>query len=216
MSLRDRRVQYETAGLDRDHLLDDPVAQWHQWYDDAADAGLPEPNAMSVSTVDDTGMPDARMVLVRDVTPAGIAFFGNYHSAKGRQLDVTPAAAAVFPWLALHRQVRVRGAVVRLPAAESDAYFALRPRDSQIGAWASPQSDPLHDRAELESLIHDVAERFTGSDVPRPPFWGGWRIEPIAWEFWQGRPNRLHDRFRYADPAHDPDGTHWTITRLAP
>jgi pyridoxamine 5'-phosphate oxidase len=212
VNLRDRRVQYETAGLDRDDLHADPVVQWHRWYDDAVEAGLAEPNAMSVSTVAGDGIPDARLVLVRDVTEAGLTFFGNYTSAKGRQLATSPAAAAVFPWIGLHRQVRVRGTVERVSPAESDEYFASRPRDSQLGAWASVQSTPLVDRAELEARVVDAAEHFADRPVPRPDFWGGWRIVPIAWEFWQGRPSRLHDRFRYSEPANGV----WEITRLSP
>lgn len=226
MSLRDRRVQYETAGLDRPDLADDPVAQWHHWYTDAVEAELPEPNAMSVSTIGEDGIPDARLVLVRDVRAEGLTFFGNYESAKGRQIDAAPVAAAVFPWIGLHRQVRVRGRVERVSVAESDDYFASRPRGSQIGAWASAQSRPLADRAELEAQVAEVAERFEGADVPRPEHWGGWRIVPVAWEFWQGRPSRLHDRFRYT-PAESgasevpvgaavPPTTTWTITRLSP
>lgn len=212
MNLRDRRVQYETAGLDRDDLHDDPVVQWHQWYDDAVEAGLAEPNAMSVSTVGLDGIPDARLVLVRDVTTAGLTFFGNYSSAKGQQLAASPVAAAVFPWIGLHRQVRVRGTVERVAAAESDDYFASRPRDSQLGAWASAQSTPLVDRGELETKVADAAQRFADQSVPRPDYWGGWRIVPVAWEFWQGRPSRLHDRFRYSEPT----DVAWQITRLSP
>lgn len=212
MNLRDRRVQYETAGLDRPDLHDDPVVQWHRWYDDAVEAGLAEPNAMSVSTFGVDGIPDARLVLVRDVTERGLTFFGNYTSAKGQQLEAAPVAAAVFPWIGLHRQVRVRGAVERVAAGESDDYFASRPRDSQLGAWASAQSTPLVDRAELEAKVVAASDRFAEQSVPRPEFWGGWRIVPVAWEFWQGRPSRLHDRFRYADCT---DGA-WQITRLSP
>lgn len=217
MSLRDRRVQYETAGLDRADLDDDPVVQWHRWYDDAAGAGLPEPNAMSVATVDADGLPDSRMVLVRDVDPAGLTFFGNYESAKGVQLAGRAVAAAVFPWIGLHRQVRVRGAVEVVSAAESDDYFASRPRESRLGAWASSQSRPLQDRAELEAALREVDARYDGVEVPRPPWWGGWRIVPVAWEFWQGRPSRLHDRFRYATPsAPGRAGCTWSIVRLNP
>lgn len=212
MNLRDRRVQYETAGLDRDDLHDDPVVQWHQWYDDAVEVGLAEPNAMNVSTIGLDGIPDARLVLVRDVTAVGLTFFGNYASAKGEQLAASPVAAAVFPWIGLHRQVRVRGTVERVSAAESDDYFASRPRDSQLGAWASAQSTPLVDRAELEAKVVAAAERFAEQPVPRPDVWGGWRIVPVAWEFWQGRPSRLHDRFRYSDRT----DAAWQITRLSP
>lgn len=212
MNVRDRRVQYETAGLDRDDLDDSPVQQWHQWYVDALDAGLPEPNAMAISTIADDGMPDSRIVLARGVDDEGITFFGNYESAKGRQLDANPLASAVFPWVGLHRQVRVRGTVEVLSRFESDAYFASRPRESQIGAWASPQSTVIADRDELEQLVAGFTAEFEGREVPRPSHWGGWLLIPESYEFWQGRPSRLHDRFRYRS---DDDGA-WIIERLAP
>lgn len=210
--VRERRVQYETTGLERSDLDSSPVQQWHQWYDAAVEADLPEPNAMVLSTIGIDGVPDSRVVLARGVDERGINFFGNYTSAKGRELDAFGAASVVFPWLALHRQVRVRGRVERLSSAESDDYFASRPRESQIGAWASPQSEPIADRAELDRRVAEVATRFP-NDVPRPDSWGGWRMVPHTWEFWQGRPSRLHDRFVYESSA---SGAAWTITRLAP
>ena len=212
MNLRDRRVQYETAGLDRHDLDESPIQQWHAWYVDALDAGLPEPNAMAIASVDDDGLPDSRIVLARGVDDEGITFFGNYESAKGRQLDANPLASAVFPWLGLHRQVRVRGTVELLSSVESDAYFASRPRESQIGAWASPQSTVIDDRSELELLVARFTAEFEGREVPRPSHWGGWLLVPETYEFWQGRPSRLHDRFRYRA---DLDGA-WIIERLAP
>lgn len=212
MNVRDRRVQYETAGLDRDDLDESPVQQWHQWYVDALDSGLPEPNAMTISTIADDGMPDSRIVLARGVDDEGITFFGNYESAKGRQLEANPLASAVFPWVGLHRQVRVRGTVEVLSRFESDAYFASRPRESQIGAWASPQSTVIADRDELEQLVAGFTAEFEGREVPRPSHWGGWLLIPESYEFWQGRPGRLHDRFRYRS---DDDGA-WIIERLAP
>lgn len=211
MSLRDRRIQYETAGLDRGDLLEDPIAQWVRWYDEAAAAGVAEPNAMTIATVDRDGNPDARVVLARGADERGFVFYSNTLSTKGRQLTDRPVASAVFAWLDLHRQVRVRGTVTRVDDAESDAYFASRPRGSQIGAWASPQSQPLADRGELERLVDAQTSAFDGRDVPRPEFWGGWILRPSAMEFWQGRPSRLHDRFRY-----ERSDDHWTITRLAP
>ncbi len=213
MSLRDRRVQYETAGLDRGDLDDSPIVQWQRWYDQAAEAGVAEPNAMTVSTIADDGAPDARVVLVRAADDRGFVFFTNYDSAKGRQIDDDPVAAATFAWLDLHRQVRVRGTVQRVSVEESDDYFASRPRDSQIGAWASPQSQPIDDRAALMARVEEATARFAGGDVPRPAHWGGFRLRPSSIEFWQGRPNRLHDRFRYT--RRDADGP-WLVERLAP
>lgn len=212
MNVRDRRVQYETAGLDRHDLDESPIQQWHAWYVHALEAGLPEPNAMAIASVDDDGLPDSRIVLARGVDDEGITFFGNYESAKGRQLDANPSASAVFPWLGLHRQVRVRGTVELLSSIESDAYFASRPRESQIGAWASPQSTVIDDRSELEQLVARFTAEFEGREVPRPSHWGGWLLVPETYEFWQGRPSRLHDRFRYRA---DLDGA-WIIERLAP
>jgi pyridoxamine 5'-phosphate oxidase len=210
--LRDRRVQYETAGLDVGDVDADPMTQWHRWHDEAFDAGIAEPNAMTLSTVDDDGAPDARIVLVRGADQRGFSFFTNYRSAKSEQLAARPVAAATFGWLDLHRQVRVSGSVERVDEAESDEYFATRPRGSQIGAWASPQSQAIAGRGELDELIAATAARFGDAAVPRPEHWGGWRLVPARWEFWQGRPSRLHDRLRYV-----PAGLQsWRIERLAP
>jgi pyridoxamine 5'-phosphate oxidase len=209
--IRDRRVQYETAGIDVADMASDPVEQWRRWHADAFDAGVAEPNAMTLSTVDGDGAPDARMVLVRGADDRGLAFYTNYDSVKSRQLEVHPVAAATFGWLDLHRQVRVRGTVARVDAAESDAYFASRPRGSQIGAWASPQSQPIASREELDARVAEIEARFGEGEVPRPPYWGGWRLRPTTWEFWQGRTSRLHDRLAYRQA-----GETWEIIRLAP
>jgi pyridoxamine 5'-phosphate oxidase len=210
MSLRDRRVQYETAGLDRDELHVDPMLQWQRWYDEAESAGVTEPNAMTLSTIGTDGIPDSRVVLARGADERGFVFYTNLESVKSQQL-VSGGASAVFAWLDLHRQVRVRGSVERVSDAESDGYFASRPRGSQIGAWASPQSQPIADRAVLEQLVEETTRRFEGVEVPRPPYWGGFLLRPTAFEFWQGRPSRLHDRFRYTLA-----NATWGVERLAP
>ena len=217
MSIRDRRVQYETAGLNLDDLDGSPFVQWHAWYAEAAEAGLPEPNAMVVSTIgtlsDGETAPDSRLVLARGVDDDGFRFYGNFESAKGQQLTESPVAAALFPWVGLHRQARIRGRVHRLSDVDNDEYFASRPRDSQLGAWASAQSRVIASRADLERRFLEEQQRFAeSSEVPRPPQWGGWLIVPDTFEFWQGRPNRLHDRFRY---RRGPVGE-WLIERLSP
>jgi pyridoxamine 5'-phosphate oxidase len=208
-----RRVQYETAGIDVGDVDANPVAQWHRWHGDAAEGGVAEPNAMTVATVDADGRPDARIVLARTVDEHGVVFFTNYESTKSRQLAAAPAASALFSWLDLHRQVRLRATVERVSEVESDAYFASRPRASQLGAWASPQSDEIADRSVLDERVIAFDERFADDPVPRPPHWGGWRLVPFEWEFWQGRPSRLHDRIRYRRAGVDAP---WTIARLAP
>ena len=211
MGIADRRVQYETAGLDIEDLLANPVDQLVLWYQQAEEAGAAEPNAMVLSTLDDSGHPDARVVLARGIDSNGITFYTNRDSAKGRQLAVDPRASATFAWLQLHRSVRVQGVVTVADDAVSDSYFASRPRESQIGAWASPQSEPIGSRLDLTELVDEYRERFDGIDVPRQPHWGGYVLSIDSIEFWQGRPSRLHDRFRYT-----LNGNVWRAERLAP
>jgi pyridoxamine 5'-phosphate oxidase len=213
MDLAGMRTQYDSAApLEPQHLDADPVAQIGAWLEAAVTAGLASPNAMLLATVDGDGQPQSRYVLLRGLDARGLVFFTNYRSAKGRELDARPRAALTFGWLEHHRQVRVTGTVARLAEAESDAYFAARPRPTQIGAWASEQSDVIADRAVLLRSVAAAERRFAGAPVPRPPHWGGYRVRPEVVEFWQGQVDRLHDRLRY---RRTPDGG-WVIERLSP
>jgi pyridoxamine 5'-phosphate oxidase len=196
--------------LQRSALADDPIEQFRDWYE-RAERELPLAHAMTLATVDAHGAPDARMVLLKGFGPEAFRFFTNLTSAKAMQLEVAPRAALVLYWRELDRQVRIRGPVEPLSEAASDDYFATRPRDAQIGAWASPQSAPVADRAALDSRVEEVEERFAGGPVSRPPFWAGYALRPEQIEFWQGQAARLHDRFLYTRVA---DG--WRLERLAP
>jgi pyridoxamine 5'-phosphate oxidase len=205
------RRDYDTPGLEAADLSPDPIAQFRRWLADAVDAGLPDANAMVVATVGADGTPAARTVLLKGVDDRGFVFYTNRTSRKGRDLAVNPRAALLFPWLALRRQVAVSGAVAPVADEESDAYFASRPRGSQLAAWASPQSATLPDRAALDRRVAEAAARFGDGPVPRPPFWGGYRVAPGEVELWQGRADRLHDRLRYRLAG---DG--WIVERLGP
>jgi pyridoxamine 5'-phosphate oxidase len=197
--------------LDQEDLDRDPIRQFQRWFDAAAAAGQPEPEAMALATATPDGEPSVRFVLLRGVDERGFVFYTNGRSRKGRDLAGNPRAALVFRWSTVERQVRVTGAVAPVEAAESDAYFRSRHRGAQLGAWASNQSELLDGRAVLESHFEEVAARFDGRDVPRPPWWGGFRVRPAEVEFWQGRANRLHDRLAYRLT----DGR-WQIQRLSP
>jgi pyridoxamine 5'-phosphate oxidase len=190
---------------------DDPVRLFGEWYRAAERSGLALPEAMTLATATPDGRPSARMVLLKGYGPDGFVFYTNYGSRKADELDANPRAALVFHWAVLQRQVRVEGAVERVDEATSRGYFASRGRGSRIGAWASRQSRPLARREDLEARVREMDERFAASDVPLPPFWGGYRLRPESIEFWQGRPDRLHDRLRF-----DRSGDGWNPVRLQP
>jgi pyridoxamine 5'-phosphate oxidase len=213
-SLSDLRQEYARAELTRAHVADDPLDQFRAWFDEALDAEVEEPNAMTLATAGADGTPSARIVLLKGLDARGFQFYSNYESRKGTELSENPHAALVFWWAPLERQVRVEGRVDRLPDDESTEYFHSRPRGSQLGAWASPQSQVVTDRTELEEHLAAAKAEYSDEDeIPRPPHWGGYAVRPTQIEFWQGRPNRLHDRLRYRRPNTDAD---WTLDRLAP
>jgi pyridoxamine 5'-phosphate oxidase len=208
--LSGERKSYERDALEEADAALDPLRQFQAWMDAAFAAKVPEPNAMTLATVGADGRPSTRIVLIKEFDARGIVWFTNYDSRKGRELAVHPFAALQFHWVELERVVRIEGSVERVADAESDAYFASRPLDSRIGAWASPQSEVIASRGVLVANAARYAAKFLLSP-PRPPHWGGFRLKPEAWEFWQGRKSRLHDRLRYR-----LDGGNWTRERLAP
>ena len=214
LNLADIRKSYTRQELDEGLVAPEPLQQFNNWLQEAIQAGLPEPTAMVLATADPAGVPSARVVLLKGVTAEGFLFFTNYLSHKGQDMALNPAVALTFFWPELERQVRVEGLVSKVGSAESDEYFWSRPVGSQIGAWASPQSKPVTNREELEVANQQYEQKFAGQpQIPRPDHWGGYVVRPSLLEFWQGRPNRLHDRIVYTK---NPESQAWQIGRLAP
>jgi pyridoxamine 5'-phosphate oxidase len=211
MDLGQWRKEYSDRGLRRAELMPDPVDQFAEWFRQANESGIAEPNAMSLSTLGADGMPFQRIVLLKYFDAGGFVFFTNYGSRKAVQIAANPQVSLLFPWIALERQVAVQGRAERISAAESLKYFASRPRDSQIGAWVSNQSEVIGSRGVLMRKLEEVKRKFREGEVPLPSFWGGYRVVPASVEFWQGGPARLHDRFLY-----QRDGENWRIERLSP
>lgn len=211
--IADLRKEYTQSELDESSVLSQPIEQFERWFQEALSAELPEPNAMHLSTADAEGRPSGRMVLIKGIEAGGILFFTNYESRKGQQLAANPYAALTFFWPELERQVRIEGRVEKTSAERSEAYFRTRPKGSRIGAWSSPQSKVIAGRRELEQHLNQYHDQFADKDdIPLPSFWGGYLLQPSRFEFWQGRPNRLHDRIEYLE---QPNGA-WQIQRLAP
>ncbi len=211
MDLSELRKEYEEEGIDTANALDDPIKQFQTWYDQAKEAQIPEPDAAVIASVNEEEYPSSRFVLVRKVDENGFVFYTNYRSDKATSFSLSPKVSLTFGWLPLHRQVRVHGLVEVASEKESDDYFSQRPRGHQIGAWASPQGQAIPDRETLISRYKEIAEKFGEERIPRPEHWGGYRIRPTMIEFWQGRPDRLHDRLRYTRESDS-----WLIERLAP
>jgi len=209
--IKGSRTDYNSDSLDTSNADENPIHQFSKWFSQALDSGTYEPHAMVLSTVSTDGKPSSRVVLLRDFSEEGFVFYTNYGSSKGKDLEQVPHAAVNFFWHELEKQIRIEGIARKLNPADSDAYFASRPRESQIGAWASQQSHVLISRDELDQKVVELAKQFDGVAIPRPPNWGGFIIVPEYFEFWQGRPNRLHDRLSYT-----LINNKWLINRLFP
>jgi pyridoxamine 5'-phosphate oxidase len=212
MNLSSMREEYAKAGLSREDLFANPVQQFEKWFQQAEDSGMEMSNAMTLATVSGEGQPSVRTVLLKYFDADGFVFYTNFGSSKARDIAENPKVAVLFPWLDLERQVKITGTAEKVPTATSAKYFLSRPRGSQIGAWVSNQSSPITSRQMLMSKFEEMLRKFENKEVPLPSFWGGYRVVPSSFEFWQGRKNRLHDRFLYT-----PDGAgEWKIERLAP
>lgn len=205
------RRDFIKGGLSLNHLDQNPFSQTEKWLKEAIASDQPEPNALTLATAGPSGVPHARIVLLKEIQPKGLVFYTNYESDKGEEMALCPNVAVLFFWPLLERQIRIEGAVEKLPPEVSDLYFASRPRASQLGAWASPQSRVVSDYSDLECAYADVVKQFEGREIPRPSHWGGYIIKPRKFEFWQGRPSRLHQRYRYLLA-----GDAWEIETLAP
>ena len=211
MDLAEFRKEYSDRGLKREEMNADPVAQFSEWFSQATELGLHEPNAMTLATVDESGMPYQRTVLLKYYDSDGFVFFTNYGSRKARQMAQNPRVSLLFPWILLERQIIIQGMVEKISSAESLKYFTSRPRESQIGAWVSNQSEVITSRKFLMQKLAEIQEKFSHGEIPLPSFWGGYRVVPQMIEFWQGGPARLHDRFLY-----QREGATWKIERLSP
>lgn len=205
------RRDFADKPLEEQSVNDNPFLQFSVWFEEAVNAQLLDPYAMLISTVDEIGLPHSRVVYLRNISDEGMVFYTNYNSQKGKNISASNKIAITFFWVELERQIRIEGTVKKVSEELSDKYFAARPRESQLGAWASNQSETIKNRAELEENLKHFTEKFKGVDVPRPPHWGGYIVEPIKFEFWQGRPSRLHDRLIYTK-----NNNEWVISRIAP